>query len=219
MQEKEYQALADMILEGDDEGARARTEAFLAAGATATDILNKGLVPGMDVVGALFKKGERFIPEVLMSAHAMSAAMALLRPLLSKGEVAGAGVVVIGTVEGDIHNIGKELVAMMLEGAGFRVIDLGIDVKPATFVAAVREQGADIVAMSALLTTTMPQMQATVEALLEAGLREQVKVLAGGAPVSEAYVRAMGGDAYAPDAAVAVDKARALMAGRKAGGR
>ena len=218
MLEKQYQALASMILEGDEDGVKSLTQECLAAGAAAGDILSKGLVPGMDVVGALFKKGERYIPEVLMSAQAMSTALDILRPLLSAADKAGAGTVVIGTVEGDIHNIGKDLVAMVLEGAGFNVIDLGIDVKPETFVKAAREHAPDIIAMSALLTTTMPRMKATVEALQEAGLRDRVKILAGGAPVSDAYVRAIGGDAWAPDAAVAVDKARALVAAGKKGG-
>ena len=208
----QYQALADLVIDGDVEGVKRLTAECLAAQAPAHEILNQGLLPGMEVVGQLFKSGEMFIPEVLMSARAMTGAMETLKPLLSGSDALGAGTVVIGTVEGDIHNIGKDLVAMMLEGAGFKVINLGIDVKPESFVKAAAEHQADIVAMSALLTTTMLKMQATVEALREAGLRDQVKIMAGGAPVSDEFVKLIGGDAYASDAAVAVEKARALLA-------
>ena len=145
-----------------------------------------------------------------MSARAMNAAMDILKPLLSESGAAGAGTVVIGTVEGDIHNIGKNLVGMLLQGAGFNVIDLGMDVKPAAFVKAALEHKADIVAMSALLTTTMPKMAATIEALREAGIRDRLKIMAGGAPVSEDFVVQIGGDGYASDAATAVERARAL---------
>jgi 5-methyltetrahydrofolate--homocysteine methyltransferase len=207
----QYQALADMVIDGDVEGVKRLTAECLAAQAPAHEILTQGLLPGMEVVGQLFKSGELFIPEVLMSARAMTGAMESLKPLLTGADARGAGTVVIGTVEGDIHSIGKDLVAMMLEGAGFKVINLGIDVKPETFVKAVAENRPDIVAMSALLTTTMLKMQATVEALREAGLRDQVKIMAGGAPVSDEFVKSIGADAYASDAAVAVEKARALL--------
>jgi corrinoid protein of di/trimethylamine methyltransferase len=209
--EDRYTELADMVVEGNVEGVKRLAAECISAQVSAHDVLNKGLLPGMDVVGRLFRDGEMFIPEVLMSARAMSGAMELLKPLLSETDTKGFGTVVIGTVEGDIHNIGKDLVAMMLEGAGFRVINLGIDVKPEAFVEAAREHHADIVAMSALLTTTMSRMRTTVEALNEAGLREHVKIMAGGAPVSEDFVKAIGGDAYASDAAIAVEKARALV--------
>ncbi len=207
----QYQALADMVIEGDVDGVKRLTAECLAAEAPAHEILNQGLLPGMEVVGQLFKNGEMFIPEVLMAARAMTGAMEALKPLLTGADALGAGTVVIGTVEGDIHNIGKDLVAMMLEGAGFKVINLGSDVKPETFVEAVTKNRPDIVAMSALLTTTMPKMQATVEALREAGLRDQLKIMGGGAPVSDEFVKLIGGDAYAADAAVAVEKARALV--------
>ena len=207
----QYQALADMVIDGDVEGVKRLTAECLAAQAPAHEILTQGLLPGMEVVGQLFKSGELFIPEVLMSARAMTGAMESLKPLLTGADARGAGTVVIGTVEGDIHSIGKDLVAMMLEGAGFKVINLGIDVKPETFVKAVAENRPDIVAMSALLTTTMLKMQATVEALREAGVRDQVKIMAGGAPVSDEFVKSIGADAYASDAAVAVEKARALL--------
>jgi 5-methyltetrahydrofolate--homocysteine methyltransferase len=207
----QYQALADMVIDGDVEGVKRLTTEYLAAQAPAHEILNQGLLPGMEMVGQLFKSGEMFIPEVLMAARAMTGAMESLKPLLSGADALGAGTVVIGTVEGDIHYIGKDLVAMMLEGAGFKVINLGSDVKPETFVQSVAENRPDIVAMSALLTTTMPKMQATVEALREAGFRDHVKIMAGGAPVSDEFVKLIGADAYAPDAAVAVEKARALL--------
>lgn len=207
----QYQTLSDMIVDGDVEGVKGLTAECLAALAPAPDILNKGLLPGMDTVGQLFRSGEMFIPEVLMSARAMTGAMEILKPHLADGDSTSAGTVVIGTVEGDIHNIGKDLVAMMLEGAGFKVINLGIDVKPEAFVKAAAEYKPDIVGMSALLTTTMPKMTATVEALREAGFLEHVKIMAGGAPVSEEFVRGIGGHAYASDAAIAVDKARTLV--------
>ncbi len=208
----QFSALADAVTAGDIEAVKRLTNQALAGGAKAGDVLNKGLMAGMDVVGQLFRDGELFIPEVLMSARAMTASLEVLKPLLTGSDAAGAGTVVIGTVEGDIHNIGKNLVAMLLEGAGFKVIDLGIDVTPETFVKAALEHKPDIVAMSALLTTTMPKMAATVEALREAGIRDQVKIMAGGAPVSDDFVRGIGADAYASDAPTAVEKARALLA-------
>ncbi|HEX9118558.1 MAG TPA: corrinoid protein [Anaerolineae bacterium] len=206
------QKMADMVIEGDVDGVVQMTHEMLAGQIPPQQILDQGLLPGMDVVGQMFKSGEMFIPEVLMAARAMTGAMAILKPLLTATEAHGAGTVVIGTVEGDIHNIGKDMVGMMLEGAGFTVINLGVDVKPAAFVKAVGDNQADIVAMSALLTTTMPKMQATIEALREAGFRERVRIMAGGAPVSADFVRTIGADAYAPDAARAVEKARGLMA-------
>lgn len=208
---QQFEAMSEMVISGEVESVKAAVRDALSGHASPQEILQNGLLPGMDVVGEQFKAGEMFIPEVLMSARAMAGAMEILKPLLTESEAAGAGTVVIGTVEGDIHNIGKDLVGMMLEGAGFKVINLGIDVKPEAFVKAALEHKADIVAMSALLTTTMPRMKTTVEALREAGLGDRVKILAGGAPVNAEYVRNIGGHAYAPDAAVAVDKARALM--------
>jgi 5-methyltetrahydrofolate--homocysteine methyltransferase len=206
-----YATMAELVTNGDVEGVRKLTREALTGGASAQEVLDKGLMPGMDVVGGLFKDGEMFIPEVLMSARAMGAAMDILKPLLSESGAIGAGAVVIGTVEGDIHNIGKNLVGMLLQGAGFKIIDLGIDVKPEAFVKAALEHKADIVAMSALLTTTMPRMAATIEGLREAGIRDRVKIMAGGAPVSEEFVRQIGGDGYASDAASAVEKARSLL--------
>ena len=166
----------------------------------------------MDEVGRDFKAGDLFVPEVLIAARAMHAGMNVLRPLLAEGEALSAGKYLIGTVKGDLHDIGKNLVKMMLEGAGFETIDLGTDVEPQAFVDAVREHQPKMIGMSALLTTTMTQMKATIEALQEAGVRDTVKIMVGGAPVTEAFAKSIGADAYAPDAASAVDKARELAA-------
>ena len=188
------------------------TQKALDEGMSAQEILSDGLIGGMDEVGKDFKAGDLFIPEVLMSAKAMHAGMAVLRPLLAESGALSLAKIVIGTVVGDLHDIGKNLVGMMLEGAGFEIIDLGTDVSPEKFVEAVRAEGADLVGMSALLTTTMPSMKATLEALTEAGLRDSVKVIVGGAPVTASFAEGIGADAYAPDAASAVDTARSLMA-------
>jgi corrinoid protein of di/trimethylamine methyltransferase len=206
-----FRELSDAVINGNMDAVKKLTRQALDGGSRAGDVLDKGLLPGMDVVGQRFKAGEMFIPEVLLSARCMQAGLEILRPLLSDKEAAGVGTVVIGTVEGDIHNIGKNLVAMMMEGAGFKVIDLGIDVKPAAFVKATQENKPDIVAMSALLTTTMPKMAETVNALKEAGIRDRVKIMAGGAPVTDEFVKKIGADAYGSNAAAAVDKAKALL--------
>jgi 5-methyltetrahydrofolate--homocysteine methyltransferase len=174
------------------------------------EILSGGLIAGMDEVGRDFKAGDLFVPEVLIAARAMHAGMDVLRPLLAESDVPSAGKYVIGTVQGDLHDIGKNLVRMMLEGAGFEMVDLGTDVHPDAFVDAVREHQPNIMGMSALLTTTMVNMKTTVEALEEAGLRDSVKIMIGGAPVTAAFAEEVGADAYAPDAASAVDLARHL---------
>jgi methanogenic corrinoid protein MtbC1 len=166
----------------------------------------------MDEVGKDFKAGDLFVPEVLIAARAMHAGMGVLRPLLAEGDVPSAGKFVVGTVEGDLHDIGKNLVKMMIEGAGFETVDLGTDVKAAAFVDAVREHQPKVVGMSALLTTTMVNMKGTIEALEEAGLRDQIKIMVGGAPVTAAFAEEIGADAYAPDAASAVDVAREFTA-------
>jgi 5-methyltetrahydrofolate--homocysteine methyltransferase len=164
----------------------------------------------MDAVGKDFKAGDLFVPEVLIAARAMQAGMNILRPLLAESDAAGAGKFVVGTVKGDLHDIGKNLVKMMVEGAGFQTIDLGTDADPADFVKAVQEHQPDLLGMSALLTTTMVNMKSTIDALEEAGLRDSVKVMVGGAPVTAAFAEEIGADAYAPDAASAVDTAREL---------
>jgi corrinoid protein of di/trimethylamine methyltransferase len=208
---EEYQEISEALIAGDIENVKALTRKTLDAGSAPGEILGKGLLPGMDVVGQRFKVGDMFIPEVLGSAKCMLDAMDLLRPLLSQSEQDGIGTVVIGTVQGDVHDIGKNLVCMMLEGSGFKVVDLGIDVKPETFIEAVKEHQPDIVGMSALLTTTMPKMGETIKAIEEAGLRSQVKIMAGGAPVTQNFIDEIGADSYGPNAAVVVEEARRLL--------
>jgi len=181
-------------------------------GTPAQEILDQSLFPGMEVVGRRMKTGEMFIPEVLRSAKAMQAGLEVLKDrLVAAGGSSNLGVVVIGTVQGDMHDIGKNLVGMLMEGAGFKVIDLGVDIKPEHFVAAVSEHGAGLVGMSALLTTTMPKMEETVKALAEAGLRDRVKVMAGGAPVTPKFVEQIGADGYGADAGGAVETAKQLL--------
>jgi len=175
------------------------------------EILQGGLVAGMDEVGKDFKAGDIFVPEVLIAARAMHAGMDVLYPLLAKDDVPTMGKCVIGTVKGDLHSIGKNLVKMMLEGAGFQVIDMGTDVSAADFVAAVREHQPELLGLSALLTTTMIEMKTTITALREVGLRDSIKIMVGGAPVTASFAEEIGADAYAPDAATAVDVARSLV--------
>ncbi len=206
------QKIASNLYDGEDQEVADLVQEALDQGVAPPDILRGGLVAGMDEVGRDFKAGDLFVPEVLIAARAMHAGMNILRPLLSDSDTVGAGKCVIGTVKGDLHDIGKNLVKMMLEGAGFETIDLGTDAGPETFVEAVREHQPKLMGMSALLTTTMVQMKATMEALEEAGLRESVKVMIGGAPVTDVFAREIGADAYAADAASAVDVARRLAA-------
>jgi 5-methyltetrahydrofolate--homocysteine methyltransferase len=205
------EAVYKAVLEGDADEAVVQVEASLKAGIPAGDILNKGCIAAMGEVGRLFEEGEMFVPEMLIAARAMQAALNVLKPQLGEGEITSAGKVVIGTVAGDLHDIGKNLVGMMMEGAGFEIVDLGTDVTAEAFVNAVREHKPDLVGMSALLTTTMPAMTSTVEALTEAGLRDQVKVLVGGAPVTQDFADKIGADGFAPDASSATRKAKALL--------
>jgi 5-methyltetrahydrofolate--homocysteine methyltransferase len=207
----DYQELATALINGKAPVVRALTEKALAEGETPQDILNKGLVEGMAVVGVKFKNNEFYVPEVLIAARAMKSAMEVLRPQLAATGVQPVGKVAIGTVQGDLHDIGKNLVAMMMEGAGFEIIDLGVDVKSDRFVQATKEQGAGIIMLSALLTTTMPSMKDTIQALKDAGNRDSVKVMIGGAPVTQNYADEIGADGYSPDAASAVDKAKQLL--------
>jgi 5-methyltetrahydrofolate--homocysteine methyltransferase len=201
----------DAVLDGDAKGAAAAVEAALAAGESPQAILNDACIPAMAEVGALFEEGEKFVPEMLISARAMAAAMTILRPLLVAAGVKNVGKVVLGTVHGDLHDIGKNLVGMMLEGAGFEVIDLGTDVPPQKFVDAVKQHQPDILGMSALLTTTTKSMPATLNALVEAGVRDQVKVIIGGAPITDDFAKKIGADGFAADAGSAAREARALM--------
>jgi len=204
------QQIASNLYEGKDQEVAALVQQALDQSMEPHEILQGGLIAGMDEVGKDFKADVLYIPEVLIAARAMQAGMDVLRPLLAESDVAGAGKYLIGTVQGDLHDIGKNLVKMMLEGAGFETIDLGKDVHPETFVAAVREHQPKIVGLSALLTTTMLAMKDTIEALEEAGLRDSIKIMVGGAPVTAAFAEEIGADAYAPDAATAVDVARGL---------
>jgi len=186
------------------------TEA-LNTGLNPAVVLNEGMITAMREVGRRFEEGEYFVPEMLIAARAMQKGLAILKPYLKQADVKPAGKVAIGTVKGDLHDIGKNLVAMMLEGAGFEIIDLGTDVSPERFIDAVKNNGADIIAMSALLTTTMPNMKVTIDALLQSGLRDNVKVMIGGAPITEAYQKSIGADGYAPDASRAVAIAQSLV--------
>ena len=204
--------IASNLYNGEDEVVADLVQQALDQEISPAEILNGSLIAGMDEVGKDFKAGELFVPEVLIAARAMHAGMNILRPLLAESDVPSAGKYIIGTVQGDLHDIGKNLVRMMLEGAGFETVDLGTDVKPDGFVAAVREHQPQLLGMSALLTTTMPGMKATIEALQEAGLRDEVKIMIGGAPVTATFAKQIGADAYAPDAATAVDVARSLVA-------
>ncbi|MBU2054304.1 MAG: corrinoid protein [Proteobacteria bacterium] len=206
--EKFYEALS----QGETEEVKRLAQAALAAGDTAAEVLKVGLLPSMERVGVKFKNGEIYIPEVLIAARAMQGGMSILKPILAKSESVLAARIVIGTVKGDLHDIGKNLVAMMLEGGGFEVVDLGVDVAGDKFVEAVRQHRAQVLGMSALLTTTMGEMKRTVEALREAGLRDKVKVVVGGAPVTERFAGEIGADGYAADAATAVDVVKSLLA-------
>lgn len=201
----------EAILAGDLDGATAGVQAALAAGTTPADLLHQALIPAMGEVGRLFEEGEYFVPEMLIAARAMKAGLAILKPLLVDSGIEPVGTVAIGTVKGDLHDIGKNLVAMMLEGAGFAIMDLGTDVTPEKFVAAA-QNGANIIGLSALLTTTMPSMEGTVQALQAAGLREQVKIMVGGAPVTAEYAQQIGADGYAPDASQAASLAKGFVA-------
>ena len=207
-----FEKMAKELIAGKEDEVRKLTQEAIDGGASARDVLDNGLLAGMDVVGKRFKDGDMFIPEVLLCARTMHAGMDILKPLLSEGDQNGTGTVVIGTVEGDLHDIGKNLVAMMLQGAGFKVIDLGTNITPQQFVDAVKEHAPQIVGMSALLTTTMPKMEETIEAFKEAGVRDQVKIMAGGAPVTQDFIDKIGADAYGANAAAASEKAKALLA-------
>jgi len=203
--------MSEALIAGNIEEEKKLTQEALDSGVSAKEILDKGLLPGMEIVGQRFKACEMFIPEVLRSAKTMGAAMGIIRPLLSETDAAGSGTVVIGTMEGDLHDIGKNLVGMMLEGAGFTIVDLGTDVKPQEFVDAAKEHKPKILGMSALLTTTMPKMGETINALKEAGIRDQIKIMAGGAPVTQDFVDEIGADAYGSNATAAVEKAKAFV--------
>jgi 5-methyltetrahydrofolate--homocysteine methyltransferase len=209
--DEKLKAIFDGVVEGDNASVQQHVKEALEGGTNASAILNEALIPAMAEVGRLFEEGEYFVPEMLISARAMKGAMAGLKPYLQQGDLQYAGKVVIGTVKGDLHDIGKNLVSLMLEGAGFQVFDLGSDVTPEKYVEAAKEADANIVAMSALLTTTMVNMKATITALEEAGMRGKVKVMIGGAPVTDNFAKQIGADGYAPDASRAVAVAKTLV--------
>ena len=203
----------DKVIAGDADGVSTLTSQALEAGEVPEELLNNALIAAMAEVGDRFEKREFFVPEMLIAARAMKAGVAVLKPLLGQEAVGAAGKVVIGTVAGDLHDIGKNLVIMMLEGAGFQVIDLGVDVSPDAFVQAVRDHSPHLVGMSALLTTTMMSMKSTIEAIEEAGLRDSVKVMIGGAPLTQRFADEIGADVYGQDANVAVRKAKGAVQG------
>jgi len=205
------ESIYNAVLDGDAASAQAGVKAALAANLPADVILKNGLIAAMSEVGRLFEENEYFVPEMLVSARAMQSGLALLKPYLAEAGAEPAGKIIMGTVKGDLHDIGKNLVSMMLEGAGFEIIDLGSDVAPQAFVKAVQERQAQVIGMSALLTTTMPSMSATIKALEEAGMRDKVKIMIGGAPVTDGFAKQIGADGFSPDASSAVRLAKSLL--------
>lgn len=205
------EAIRKRVIGGKKSDVVAKVNEALQTGLPAERILNEGLITAMTEVGRLFEIGEYYVPEMLIAARSMQAGLAVLKPFLAQSGVHASGHIVLGTVKGDLHDIGKNLVAMMLEGAGFEVVDLGADVAPEKFVAAVRDQQVDIIGLSALLTTTMNNMSKVIQALNEAGLRQKIKVIVGGAPVTEDFARKIEADGYAPDASRAVALVKRLI--------
>lgn len=210
--EKVIQQITDCILNFDRGSINKKVQEALDAGIEPQKILNEGMIAAMAEVGHLFEEGEFFIPEMLAAAETMQRGLAFIKPHLAETDVKSEGKVVLGTVKGDVHSIGKNLVGIMLKGAGFEVIDIGVNVPPEKFVEAAQAGGAKIIGLSALLSTTMPGMKSTIEALKDAGLRDNVKVIVGGAPITEAYAQEVGADGYAPDASRAVELAKSLVA-------
>lgn len=208
---KHLNPIYQSIMSGDQDGAITGVQGALDAGLAPDEILNEGMIAAMQAVGKFFEDGEFFVPEMLISARAMQSGLTILRPKLLEADVKPAGTVVIGTVQGDLHDIGKNLVAMMMEGAGFAVVDLGTDVSPDAFVKAVKEHQPEVIGLSALLTTTMPSMEATIKALEETGLRDRVKVLIGGAPITADFADQINADGYSPDASRAATMTKAFL--------
>ncbi len=206
-----YQNLAESIIKGDNINSRDIAQKLVAGGVSAIDILDDGLVPGMDVVGKKFKDKEIYLPEVLMSARAMKAAMEIIKPLLSGSSATRKGTVILGTIKGDIHEIGKNLVGMMLEGGGYTVIDLGVDVPPEKFIEGIKKYKAKLIGMSALLTTTMPAMKTVIDMLKADNEITGIKVMVGGAPLNQEFADSIGADGYSPDAPGAVELAGKLI--------
>lgn len=209
--EEVLQKLFDAVLDGDFDGVKTNVQAALDAKLDPNVILNEGMIAAMREVGCRFEAGEYYVPEMLIAARAMQTGMAILKPSLQQTDRKSSGKVVIGTVKGDLHDIGKNLVSLMLEGAGYEIVDLGVDVPIEEFIRVVREEKPDIVGMSALLTTTMQMMKQTIDAFEAAGLRDQVKFIIGGAPVTESYANQIGADGFSPDASRAVNVAKALL--------
>ncbi|MEH0018023.1 MAG: corrinoid protein [Desulfobacter sp.] len=207
----DFNAMTDALVSCDAAKLTGLVNAALAADVPANDILNKGLIAGMDIVGERMENGDMFIPEVLMAAQTMGGCVEILKPLLADDESASSASVVIGTVKGDLHDIGKNLVAMMMESAGLEVHNIGVDIAPEDFVSAIKDKGARIVCLSALLTTTMPAMKQTVDAIVESGLRDQVKIMVGGAPVTQAFADEIGADGFAADAGSASKLAKSFI--------
>lgn len=203
--------ISEQLQKGKKKQVVALCEQALQEGISAGEILSKGLLAGMDIIGAKFKANEIFVPQVLVSARAMNAGAATLKPHLAEGDASKAGKICIGTVKGDLHDIGKNLVIMLFEGKGFEVIDLGVDVEPEKFVQTAIDEGCDIIGCSALLTTTMPVMEDVIKAAEEAGIRDKVKIMVGGAPVTEEFAKSIGADAYTEDATSAAEKALELL--------
>ena len=208
----DFNAIQDSLVNCDQSKLMGLVNSALSAGTPASDILNQGLIAGMDIVGEKMESGDMFIPEVLMAAQVMGSCVEILKPLLGEGEGQAGASVLIGTVKGDLHDIGKNLVAMMMESAGMEVHNLGVDIAPEEFVAQIKEKNAQIVCLSALLTTTMPMMKQTVDAIVEAGLRDQVKIMVGGAPVTKAFADEIGADGFAADAGSASKLAKSIAA-------
>ena len=206
-----YQDLADSIIAGDNVKSKEITQKLVDSGVSSSEILNEGLVPGMEVVGRQFKANEMYIPEVLIAARAMHAAMDIIKPMLSESGAKMKGTVIIGTVQGDLHDIGKNLVGMMLEGGGFSVIDAGVDISAEKYVEEAKKSGAKLIGLSALLTTTMPVMKDVIAALKTDSATADVKVMVGGAPLTQEYADSIGAKGYAPDASSAVDLAAKLL--------
>ena len=208
----DFDSLAELVINGNYVGTKDLTQKMIDKGSEPLEIINQGLMAGMNVVGVRFKAGDMFVPEVMMSAKAMSTGIGLIKPLIADKDMPSSGKVLIGTVKGDLHDIGKNLVVMMLESAGFEIVDLGTDIDPAVFVKAVKEHKPQVIGMSALLTTTMQSMRETIQALEKEGLRDTVKIVVGGAPISQSFAEEIGADGYAPDAAAATDLCRRLTA-------
>ncbi|HBP66062.1 MAG TPA: cobalamin-binding protein [Desulfosporosinus sp.] len=208
----DYKELSNAVIEGDRDEVQVLTKKAIEAKVDPLEIINEGLIGGMNVVGQRFKVNDMFVPEVLMSARAMNAGVDLIKPLLAGGKMTNKGTVVIGTVKGDLHDIGKSLVGMMLECSGYKVVDLGVDISPEEYMTAIKENDGKVLALSALLTTTMLAMKTTIDALIEKGMRKDVKVMIGGAPISQEFSDQIGADGYAGDAAAAVDLVGRLLA-------